>query len=470
MQKKLFYLLFFSFYSLTAVAQLTIKVGVIPLNTPANAPIYLVGNFNNWNPGDANMVLTKNPDGTRQITIQPSPGQLEFKFTRGNWATVEGDAQGGQLPNRVLQYTGQAQTVELSILTWEDLAGNNNDGSTAASNVLILSETFSMPQLDRTRRVWIYLPPDYNSSNKRYPVLYLHDGQNVFDAKTSFSGEWKVDEALNALFENGDKGIIAVAIDNGGGNRINEYSPWINPTYGGGQGDEYAQFIVETLKPHIDATYRTRPEREYTGMMGSSMGGLIAMYAGIEYQEVFSKIGVFSPAFWFAPQCYAHVSGIGKEKDMKIYLLAGQLEGNGSVVADVNAMYNTLRNAGFSENEVITSIHSDGQHSEWFWAREFPDAYQWLFADAISTSAGAPKWHTTIALSPNPADSTIWVQNHTGDRDISFRIFTADGRQLKGNAPLLNNQIEVADLPAGVYVVLFYKQNRIIESQKIVVK
>src|SRR5690606_36165183 len=144
------------------------------------------------------------------------------------------------------------------------------------------------------------LPPDYETSAKYYPVLYMHDGQNLFDVRTSFSGEWKVDEHLDSLFLLGDPGCIVVGIDNGGTNRINEYSPWVNPQYGGGQGDQYIEFLIETLKPYIDQNYRTLPDAEHTGIMGSSMGGLISYYGGLTNQNVFGRIGAFSSSFWFS--------------------------------------------------------------------------------------------------------------------------------------------------------------------------
>ena len=218
---RLFLLLCFTFWALSLPAQLTIKITAVPPNTPPGDSIYIAGTFNNWNPGNAAFIVKTQPDGSRQVTLNPPVGSVQFKFTRGSWATVEGNAQGGQLPNRVVPYNGQPRTEEVSILSWEDLAGNNPGASTAAANVRILSDNFQMPQLGRSRRIWLYLPPDYNSSNKRYPVLYMHDGQNIFDARTSFSGEWRVDEALNSLFDNGDSGVIVVAIDNGGGQRFN---------------------------------------------------------------------------------------------------------------------------------------------------------------------------------------------------------------------------------------------------------
>ena len=157
----------------------------------------------------------------------------------------------------------------------------------------------------------------------------MHDSQNLFDNYYSFAGEWGIDETLNSLFNAGDYGCIVVGVDNGGVERINEYSPWVNASYGGGDGDKYARFIVETLKPYIDQNYRTSPEREKTGIMGSSMGGLISFYIGLKYQEVFSKIGIFSPSFWFSKECYSF--GAKTKKNVSIeYLFSCRRSGSRS--------------------------------------------------------------------------------------------------------------------------------------------
>src|SRR5690606_19220055 len=157
-----------------------------------------------------------------------------------------------------------------------------------------------VPQLQTTRRIWIYLPADYLTSNRKYPVVYMHDGQNLFDELTSFSGEWKVDETLDQLFGNGEQQAIIVGIDNGGSERLNEYSPWKNAIHGGGKGALYSDFLANTLKPYIDKTYRTRPQASHTALMGSSMGGLITFYTGMQYPQKFGRLGIFSPSFWFA--------------------------------------------------------------------------------------------------------------------------------------------------------------------------
>ena len=218
-------------------------------------------------------ILTDLGNGQLEITVNPPIGLVKYKFTRGSWATVEGTSSGGFRPDREYNYTGSAQTTEVVIEGWEDVS----QGSTAAPNVHLLDADFFMPQLNRSRRIMIYLPPDYETSQKRYPVLYMHDGQNLFDDATSFSGEWGVDESLNELHSQGDYGCIVVGIDNGGGLRIDELAPWLNTNYNeGGEGAQYMDFIVETLKPHVDANYRTFTGREFTAIMGSSLVGLIS--------------------------------------------------------------------------------------------------------------------------------------------------------------------------------------------------
>ncbi len=436
---------------LQASAQLTIKVTAIPGNTPAGASIHVVGNFNNWAAGDPTKILVKN--GTEySITINPAPGTLEFKFTRGSWPTVEGNAAGTYLPNRTFNYTGGAQTLNLTILSWEDL-GTGTPG-TAAANVQILDNAFYIPQLNRNRRIWLYLPPDYNSSSKAYPVLYMHDGQNLFDVKTTaFGTEWQVDESLNTLFQQGDYGCIVVGIDNGGAERLNEYSPWVNPQYGGGQGDEYIDFIVNTLKPYVDVNFRTLPGRNTTGIMGSSMGGLISMYGFADYQEVFSKVGVFSPAFWFADNASANdVATHPKQGDARVYFLAGGAE-PAYVAQDMQAVADAMTTAGFAQNEKSFTVVPGGQHSEWFWAQEFADAYIWLFQGAATSTQTGKDLGAKIQIYPNPADKWIRFSGIEETRSVQVQIVGSDGKVWNRINTTGGGAVYTGNLPAGFYAV-----------------
>lgn len=447
-------------------AQLTVKVTDVPSNTPMDAKIHIVGDFQGWDPADPNYILDNNGDGTYDITFTPPTGTIKFKFTQGSWDTVEGNASGGFLPDREYNYTGSAAVLEVEILSWE---GSGNGNSTAADNVHILDEDFYIPQLDRYRRIWIYLPPDYETSDKYYPVLYMHDAQNLFDVQTSFSGEWEVDESLNQLFEQGDHGAIVVGIDNGEGARIDELAPWVNSNYNeGGEGGQYMDFIVETLKPYVDENYRTLTGREYTCLFGSSLGGLISQYGLMEHQNVFGKAGVFSPAFWFNdPEIFDHSENTPKIGPMKIYMLAGYPEDNGSVVDDVNQMESALMNNGFSANEINKAFHSDGQHSEWYWAREFPWAYLWLFSGVDLTDASEEQT-ANIRIYPNPSDTMIFLQNIPDLKKPKVWIYSVDGKLLDKPA-LEANAIDVSGLKPGVYILKIQAKKKFKYTEKIVV-
>src|SRR4051812_7718100 len=169
---------------------------------------------------------------------------------------------------------------------------------TIVGTVRVLEQVAS-PELGNQRDILVYLPSGYDDDQQRYPVLYMHDGQNLFDEATSYTREWQVDETMEALSRAGYPAIV-VGIPNLGEQRIEEYSPFDDPKHGKGKGQAYLGFIVETLKPLIDQQFRTLPDRLHTGIMGSSMGGLISLYAFFQHHEIFGFAGVMSPSLWFA--------------------------------------------------------------------------------------------------------------------------------------------------------------------------
>lgn len=369
-----------------AGAQLTIRLTGVPAGTAGD--IYVAGSFNNWNPADSAYRLTAEGGGYAITLPAAVRGAVEFKFTRGSWETVEtGNGADGVSNRRFTVPEEGAATYTGTVAAWRDPATAPKVASTAGPNVRILDTAFAIPQLGRTRRVWIYLPPDYATSDKHYPVLYMHDGQNVFDAATSYAGEWGVDETLDSLHAAGDPGAIVVGVDNGEQRRLDEYSPWRNARMSmGGEGDAYVDFLAHTLKPWIDARYRTRPGPESTGVAGSSMGGLISLYALQKYPEVFGRAGVFSPAFWFgADSAFAYAAAAGAPRPgTRVYMVTGAQEGSEPAVyvRDHQRMVDALVAAGFRPGaQVQAYVRADGTHSEWFWRREFPAAYRWLFAD-----------------------------------------------------------------------------------------
>lgn len=243
-----------------------------------------------------------------------------------------------------------------------------------------------MPQLGAAgRRIWVYLPPGYDSTDRRYPVLYMHDGQNLFDPEAAFCGVWGVDKTLDALYrKKKSKGAIVVGIDNGGDERWNEYSPW-GDEEGDGRcsGDRYARFIIDELKPQVDQRLRTLPGRETTGVAGSSLGGIISFYMALKYPGVFSRAGVFSPSFWFArAEARELVKRARTRQGLRIYMDVGTDEGDHAedYLEDAKAM-----SALFSKKKGLEQrfvIAKGGIHNEKAWARRFPAAYLWLFEAA----------------------------------------------------------------------------------------
>ena len=230
-----------------------------------------------------------------------------------------------------------------------------------------------LTELQVKRRIWVYLPADYAYSGKRYPVLYMQDGQNLFDVKSSFSGEWMIDEYLDSI----DFAGIVIGIDNGGESRILEYNPNHTKEHGKGLGREYLHRVVTILKPFVDEHFRTLPEPENTAIAGSSMGGLITFYAGLFYPEVFGIVGVFSPSFWLVPELEEEVKKMSAptHKKQRYFFYAGERESEDLIerVENIASLVKTQFSC-----EVMVHVHEKGRHTESSWRRMFPDFYQWL--------------------------------------------------------------------------------------------
>lgn len=251
--------------------------------------------------------------------------------------------------------------------------------STKSKNVSFLKKEFVMSNVnDISHKIWLYLPPDYETSKKKYPVIYMHDGQNLFDDKTSYVGEWKVDETLNKIYEETGKGFIVVGIEHGGKERVNELTPWKHERHGGGKGKEYIHFIVNTLKPYVDANYRTKPKQKHTGLIGASLGGLISYYGGLTYPDVFGKIGALSTSFWFSNEVFDLTKKKGNQKNLRMYLLVGGKEG-GSMVSDMFKAEKMLVESGFYKKNLTSKLNKKAEHNEAFWSSEFEAVVKWLY-------------------------------------------------------------------------------------------
>ncbi len=243
----------------------------------------------------------------------------------------------------------------------------------------VIEEAYEIPQLNRKRRIAALLPYDYHSSDKRYPVLYLKDGQNLFDEQAPF-GNWAVDKSLERLAAEGFKDVIIISIDHGGNNRITEYLPFFNHNVGDGEGKIYMEWMLHQLIPKVNERYRTFTGAEHTGIGGSSMGGLISLYAGLNHQDVFSKVMVFSPSLWIAPRIFQEAEQFDPKRFAQLYIYAGGRE-SANHMPNVKRLFSVL-SQGLQHHHHFNahlSINPEGTHSEYFWGLEFPKALKWLY-------------------------------------------------------------------------------------------
>lgn len=243
-----------------------------------------------------------------------------------------------------------------------------------------------VPFRERTIRIWLPENYDQNNSAKKYPVLYMHDGQNLFDKYTSFAGEWEIDETISKLIDEGHEGAIVVGIDNSS-DRLGELSPtWLRSEYGEilprQSGEKYARFIVKTVIPYINKNFQTDTRRIKTGIGGSSMGGVMSLFMSLSYPDVFGYSLLFSTAL-----SLYEVSAIehfikSKIEIMKIhpklYLYSGAAGGDKTIAKYVKIMHEIFLKYGYPEKLIATKVDENSDHNEPAWAKHFPAAFLWL--------------------------------------------------------------------------------------------
>lgn len=250
-----------------------------------------------------------------------------------------------------------------------------------------IHENFGSQHLETPRNVLVYLPPGYGlDASKRYPVFYMHDGQNLVNPEDAFGGVvWGVDETAQSLILTDQiEPIIIVGIYNSGEKRIDEYTP-VKSAGGrmrgrGGLADQYGRMIIEELKPFIDREYLTKPESEYTALGGSSLGGLVSLHLGFKRYDVFSRLAILSPSVWWANnQIIREIAGIAAHLPLKIWLDIGRAEGS-RIKHQVRALKEILRANGWRDNEDLAYFEfPKAQHSEADWAARFGEVLKFLF-------------------------------------------------------------------------------------------
>lgn len=368
--------------------------------------------------------LVRHDDGHYRATVNlPEGANVEFKITRGSWPSVERDAAGRDIPNRRFTVARDA-VAQITVERFGPIpapadappAGAHPAAPMAASRPAASSQATSAPErpttltgdvrrhyafpsklLGNERTIAVYLPPGYDveaASDRRYGVFYLHDGQNLFDAATSFLGvEWQADETAERLIRAGRiEPVILVGIYNNA-ERAAEYTPWPDTARGnGGRGDLYARFVVEEVKPFIDRTYRTLPDRRHTAIGGSSLGGLISLHMARAHGDTFSMCAAVSPALMWSDrrmlvELESDVAGGATWlKGTRFWIDMGTAEGRQAdafsrAIGDTRRLVDSLDRAGLvpGRDYYYQEVY-EGEHNEAAWAARFDRILLYFFA------------------------------------------------------------------------------------------
>ncbi|WP_396169805.1 alpha/beta hydrolase [Flavobacterium sp.] len=339
-------------------------------------PVYIAGNFNNWKTQDKNYMMEQIGANLYQFNFAIDftfPDELLYKFTKGDWSEVEIGKNSEITSNRSTAI--RSGKVREYVPKWrKNWLPFKID---YLPKVHLISDEFEIPQLNKTRKIWALLPHDYDTSNESYPVMYLQDAQNLFNEEAKY-GNWEIDKKLAVMAEYKIGKIIIIAIEHAEEDRIKEYNVG-KTVLGKGQGKKYIKFMTETLKPFVDANFRTKQEREHTGIGGSSMGGLISVFSGLMYPEIYGKLMIFSPSLWVVPKLTIDSENQYTE-NTKIYLYAGGDESD-TMIEHVRSFKKNMIASEFVKDKmkINLSINMEGTHSERYWSDEFPKAIEWLF-------------------------------------------------------------------------------------------
>lgn len=365
MLKRIFVLFVCATLSIYAQEKVNITFRIDAPTLGDSDKVFIVGNIpelGSWNPD--RVELEKFSKGNYQKSIFLNKGiRIEYKFTKGTWQT-EALNNDSTVPLNSVLTTEHDTIVAVEIKNWRDKSNFKIAGQITGK--VEYHKHFVLDGL-KPRDIIVWLPPDYDKNkNERYPVFYMHDGQNLFDPRTSsMFVDWQMDETADSLIRQGKiRPLIIVGIYNTD-DRGTEYAD--TPL-----GHLYMKLIVERIKPFIDSQYRTLHDRENTAVGGSSMGGLISIMCAWEYPNVFSKAACFSPAFKISDIDYVKnvLEYSGEKKDITLYIDNGGVDLDARLLSGVDDMVNALKQKGFEENkDLFVFIDKTATHNEAAWAK-----------------------------------------------------------------------------------------------------
>jgi alpha-glucosidase len=374
---RLYFVILFTILSRQLPAQHKVTFNLLlPENYKAIASDYFLAlEQNNWKTGDTAYIFNKQ-SGTYSLSFNYDGKYfLQYKVNRGSDKSYESDIDGFGIPNRLLNVISDT-VVNINVAGWADLIPKKH---TASKNVSILFDSLFIKSLNTKKQISVYLPPSYGNSKKAYPVIYMNDGQILFDkAYTDDGQEWHLDEVLDSLNKKGKGEFIIVGISSGE-KRFSEYSPYETNRFKAPKGNIYLSFIIEELMPLINKKFRTKTGPQNTSIGGSSMGGLISYYAVMKYPTVFGSAAVFSPAYWNS----ISADSLKKETikntgamQSKIFFYGGALEGIAGLPVVLSELQEILNKNRKIKTKLI--INDTGKHEDKYWTQPFNDFILWL--------------------------------------------------------------------------------------------
>jgi predicted alpha/beta superfamily hydrolase len=366
----------------TSAKSLRITV-VVPTDTPASATIFVAGSlprFGNWKPDG--WKLQRQADGSYAGDIDLEPGQtLEYKITRGDWSTVEKKSDGSDRPNRTLSADANTKPIAITVESWATANPTENRPTTVVGT--LKTHQLDSKSLGAKRVIRVWLPPDYDaSSDGRFSVLYMQDGQNCFDRATSaFGNEWEIDETLTRLIsEKRLPPLIVVGIDNGLAQRANEFTYDADREHGGGKAANYAKFMLTEVMPFVEKTYRTYSDAPHTYIGGSSLGGLISLEIARRNPNTFSGVIAMSPSLWWADESLTKAidDDPGGLQKARVWLDIGAREGESKnhYVEAATRLDAVLTRHKIAHHFTVDEVHP--AHNEPAWASRFSQAILYI--------------------------------------------------------------------------------------------
>lgn len=421
-------------------AQIVLQLNNLPRNTPAGAKYSIVCELNDWNATDT-LFQFKKIKSKWQLTLPALKDTLYFKVARASNNSIEVDSNYESISNRVVYPSQKKSLVVIDVANWNDLQKEHS----ANNNVEMLSDSFYAPMLGYARKIYAYLPNDYyRQPDKRYPVVYALQGQNLFDNYTAQFKEWRIDETLRIFQKQGDNGCIVIGIEDLPKYTDRETNPFYKGyfSYDTSLAYQFTKFMSDQLKPYVDSVYRTKSDLNHNAIIGAGKFASIVMFMGVNNRSRFSKFALFSPVFENRDSILALIAN-NKRKLFKRFYITYAYNDSLVNIKDCEDIALYLRDsANYFDSEVNVVAKMTGSHDEVFWSKQFRPAYEWLFDGYNTNKANLTKFDQRTNkndlifanMYPNPAQGSVTIETDA----VSFKILTDDGLVVKE----LNNPAE----------------------------